>query len=150
MKNQAKRVDIVTIKMIKESSILYPERKVGSPSDAASLIKPFLAESDREKFVAVYLNTKNEPTAIHTVSIGTLNASLVHPREVFKGAILSNASSLLLAHNHPSGDTKPSIEDRKITERLVEAAKILGLEIIDHIIVGEGDRFFSFKEQGML
>lgn len=123
-KNQAKRVDIVSLKMIKESSILYEKRAVISPKDASELVREFLEDSDREKFVVAYLNTKNEPTAIHTVSIGTVNSSLVHPREVMKGAILSNASSIILSHNHPSNNVKPSEEDIRITKRLVEVGKL--------------------------
>ncbi len=146
----AKRVNIISLKMIKESSVLYPERKVSSPHDAAQLVRPLLADSDREKFVAVYLNTKNEPTAIHIVSIGTLNASMVHPREVFKGAVLSNAFSMFVAHVHPSGDTTPSTEDKVVTNLLLEAGKIMDIKIIDHIIIGGGDRFYSFKEQGLM
>lgn len=144
----AKRVDIVSLRMVKECSVLYQKRKITSPSDGAELIKEFLEDSDREKFVVVYLNTKNEPTAIHTVSVGTVNASLVHPREVMKGAILSNAASMILFHNHPSSDTKPSSEDRAITKRLVEAGKILGVEVIDHIIIGDG--YYSFKEHDLI
>jgi len=150
-KTQAKRVNIVSLKMVKESSVLYQQRRVVSPSDAAELVREFLEDSDREKFVVAYLNTKNEPTAIHTVSIGTVNSSLVHPREVMKGAILSNATSIILSHNHPSGsNVKPSDEDVKITKRLVEAGKLIGIEIIDHVIIGHDGRYFSFKEEGII
>lgn len=149
-KKAAKRVEIVSLKMIRESSMLYSNRKVSSPSDAKELIEEFLEDCDREKFVVAFLNTKNEPTAIHTVSIGTLNASLVHPREVFKGALLSNANTIILSHNHPSGDPKPSKEDIGITKRLKEAGKILGIDILDHIIIGKDGRYYSFKEEGEL
>ena len=147
----AKRVDIVSIKMVREGSVLYKNRKVSSPNDAVELIRDFLEDVDREKFVVAYLNNKNEPTAIHTVSIGTLNSSLVHPREVMKAAILSNANAILLSHNHPSGwDVNPSDDDINITKRLVEAGKILGIEILDHIIIGENGKYYSFKEEGRL
>lgn len=140
-----KRVDIVSIKMVKESSILYQKRKVTSPRDAYDLIKGFLDDKDREHFIAVYLDVKNQPVAIHTVSIGSLNASIVHPREVFKAGLQCNAGSIILGHNHPSGIANPSIEDERITERLVEAGKILGISITDHIIVGD-DSYYSFRE----
>ncbi len=92
------------------------------------------------------LNTKNNITGINVVSIGSLNSSLVHPREVFKAAILGNAAAIILAHNHPSGDPSPSPEDLEITRRLVEAGKILGIEVLDHVIIG--DRWESLKERG--
>ena len=149
-KQAAKRVDIVSLKMVKESSILYGNRKVSSPNDAKELVKVFLEDCDREKFLVAYLNIKNEPIAIHTVSIGSLNSSICHPREVLKGALLSNAASMILFHNHPSGDVSPSKEDVAITKRLVEAAKLIGIEIIDHIIIGDRDKYYSFKEEGII
>jgi DNA repair protein RadC len=145
---QRKRVDIVSIKMVREASVLYEKRKIASPRDAFELIKDFLKDEDREKFLAIYLNTKNEPTAIHTVSIGTINASLVHPREVFKGALMTNAASVIVAHNHPSNECNPSKEDIQITKRLMEAGKIIGIEVIDHIIVGDSNHYISLKERG--
>jgi DNA repair protein RadC len=93
------------------------------------------------------LDIKNKVIGINTVSIGNLNSSIVHPREVFKPAILSNAASILLAHNHPSGDPEPSREDVAITTRLVEAGKILGIDVIDHLILGDGC-YHSLKEAG--
>ena len=147
----AKRVDIVSLKMVREGSILYKNRKVSSPNDAVALIEDFLEDADREKFVVAYLNNRHEPTAIHTVSIGTLNSSLVHPREVMKAAILSNAKTILLSHNHPSGsDVTPSEEDISITKRLIDAGKIMGIDILDHIIIGENGKYYSFKEEGRL
>lgn len=147
---KAKRVDIVSIKMVKESSMLYAERKLKQPEDAVALLRNFLEDADRENFVVVCLNTKSEPTAIHTVSVGTLNSNPVHPREVFKAAILANAATIILAHNHPSGDPTPSREDIEITERLKEAGEILGIEVLDHIIIGDNGRFVSFKARGIL
>lgn len=144
-----KRVDIVSIKMVRESSILYSNRKISSPSDAIELFKKFLYESDREQFIVCCMDTKNQPTSINVVSVGTLNSSLVHPREVFKSAILGNSSSIIVAHNHPSGDPSPSKEDIYITERLKEAGKIVGINILDHIIIGD-NRYISFKEKGVI
>jgi DNA repair protein RadC len=145
----AKRVDIVSIKMVKESSLLYKDRKVSSPNDAYKLIKEFLECADREELIVCSLDTKNQPTTINVVSIGTLNSSLVHPREVFKVAILSNAASIIIAHNHPSGHPEPSTEDINITNRLKECGKLLGIDVIDHIIIGT-ERFVSLKEKGIL
>jgi DNA repair protein RadC len=121
---------------------------ISSPADVDGLLRGRIANRDRENFVAVLLNTKNEVLEISTISIGTLSNSLVHPREVFKPAVRASAASVVLAHNHPSGKVEPSREDREITGRLVDAAEILGIEVLDHVIVGDG--YFSMKERGML
>jgi len=149
IKSKAKRVNIVTIKMIKDSSVLYGERTINSPSTAVNLLEQFLEDSDREMLIVCCLDTKNQPTCINVVSIGTLNSSLVHPREVFKPAILGNSSSIIVAHNHPSGDTSPSNEDIRITERLKEAGKIIGIELIDHLIIGRS-KYTSLKGKGVI
>ena len=121
---------------------------ISSPADVDRLLRGRIANLDRENFVVVLLNTKNEVNEISTVSVGTLSASLVHPREVFKPAIRASAASVILAHNHPSGKVEPSTEDREVTRRLTEAAEILGIEVLDHVIVG--DSYFSMKEHGVL
>jgi len=99
--------------------------------------------------VVICLDTKNQPTAINVCHVGSLNASLVHPREVMKPAILSNAASILVGHNHPSGNSEPSQEDIQVTRKLVEAGKIMGIELLDHIVIGE-DEFVSLKEKGYI
>lgn len=144
----AKRVDIISLKMVKDGSIMYGNRKISSPEDIVKLTVDFVDGCDREKFIAIYLNTKNEPVAIHTVSQGSLNASIVHPREVMKGAILSNSNSMIFVHNHPSGNPQPSDEDKNITDRLIEAGELMGIKVLDHVIVGEG--YYSFKEKGLV
>ena len=146
---RAKKVDIITLKIVRESSLLYKPRTIRGPEDAFELVRNTLEDADRETFLVICLSTKNEPVALHTVSIGTLNSSVVHPREVFKAALMVNTSSLILAHNHPSGDPVPSREDIEITRRLVEAGNVLGIQILDHIIVGNG-RYRSLKDAGML
>lgn len=143
----AKRVNIISLRLVKESSLLYKERSIRSPEDGYKLLKQFLGNVDREHFVVVGLDTKNQPTCINTVSIGSLNSAIVHPREVMKLAILSNAASILVGHNHPSGIPQPSQEDIKVTQRLSEAGKLLGIDLIDHIILGD-DSFVSLKEKG--
>jgi DNA repair protein RadC len=126
-----------------------PQRPVvSSPADVDRLLRGRIANLDRENFVVVLLNTKNEVIETPLVSVGTLTASLVHPREVFKPAIRASAASVILAHNHPSGKVEPSREDREATGMLVQAAEVLGIEVLDHVIVGDG--FFSMKEHGML
>ena len=146
---QSKRVDLVSIKLVKESSFLYEERKISSPETAAKLFSRFFADLDREKFVVACLNTKNEVNCVEIISIGSLNASIVHPREVYKTAIVSNAASIIVAHNHPSGHIQPSKEDINITKRLKEAGELIGIPLIDHLIIG-GENVFSFKESGEL
>lgn len=121
---------------------------ISSPADVDELLRGRIANQDRENFIAVLLNTKNEVIEAPTISIGTLQASLVHPREVFKPAIRASAASVILAHNHPSGKVEPSREDCEVTQRLVEASRIVGIEVLDHVIVGNG--YISMKEQGML
>ncbi|MED0998344.1 JAB domain-containing protein [Bacillus mobilis] len=137
MNQPAKRVDIVKLKMVKKSSLLYKERRVKSPEDASVLFKQFLDGADREYFIVLCLDIKNQPTAINVCYIGSLNSSIVHPREVLKPAIISNAASIIVAHNHPSNDTTPSREDLEVTKRLIEAGKVVGIDVLDHLIVNE-------------
>ena len=149
MSNVAKRINIVSIKMIKEASFLYQTRTISSPKDAYEMIKEQLEGLDREQFIIACLNTKNEPTNITVVSVGSLNKAIVHPREVFKTAILSNAASIMAFHNHPSGETTPSQQDIQLTSRLYEAGELLGIKLLDHLIIGDGT-FTSLKEKGYL
>jgi DNA repair protein RadC len=104
----------------------------------------------KEHFWVIGLSTRNAIQYIDLVSLGTLNASLVHPREVFRFSILKAVSSIILSHNHPSGDPEPSEEDLRITKRLVEAGKIIGIEVLDHIVIGSRGSFCSFKERGII
>lgn len=145
----AKRVDIVQIKLVREKTILYQNRKIRSPQDANELLSKFLGLVDREHFLVMCLDTKNQPTCIQTVHIGSLNSSIVHPREVFKTAILSNSASIIVAHNHPSNVTTPSSEDIEVTNRLKEAGTIIGIDLLDHLIICE-DSFLSLNEKGYI
>ena len=149
MSNVPKRINLVSIKMVKEASFLYQTRTISSPYDAYEMIKDQLQDLDREQFIIACLNTKNEPTNITVVSVGSLNKAIVHPREVFKTAILSNAASIMAFHNHPSGDTTPSQQDLQLTNRLYEAGELLGIKLLDHLIIGDGS-FTSLKEKGYL
>jgi DNA repair protein RadC len=143
-------INIYKIKMIKENTVEY-SNTIKSPCDVAALARDVLEmhEMAEENFIILCLNTKNKIAGVHTVSIGSLNASIVHPREVFKAALLNNASGIICLHNHPSGDPEPSREDIEITHRLVNAGNILGIKVLDHIIIGDG-RYISLKEQGMM
>lgn len=123
--------------------------KIASPEDVSTLLMAELRYKKQEHFLVLILDTKNQVTAIETITIGTLNASLVHPREVFCRAIRKSANGIILVHNHPSGDPQPSREDQLLTERLTESGRILGILILDHVVIGDG-RYFSFKENGLL
>jgi len=114
----------------------------------ADLVRREVPTSDRERFVVYLLDVKHRPIAFETVSVGILDGSLIHPREVFKAAVAANAASILLAHNHPSGDPAPSGQDREVTRRLKEAGKLLGVPVVDHVIVGPRGDHFSFREKG--
>lgn len=109
----------------------------------------FLMEETKEVFITLHLDGKNRVICMDLVSLGTLNQSLVHPREVFKTACLSNAAAIILVHQHPTGDPSPSSEDIAITRRLKEAGEIMGIKILDHIIIGDGE-YLSFVERGLL
>lgn len=145
----AKRVNIVQVKLVREKTLLYKDRKIRSPRCAYQLIRDFLGDVDREHFIVLCLDTKNQPTCIQVVHIGSLNASIVHPREVLKPALLSNAASIIVAHNHPSNVSDPSPEDIEVTKRLVHAGEILGIDILDHLILCT-DTFRSLKESGCM
>ena len=121
---------------------------IRSPKDGAEIASRFIGRDDREVFFVMCLNTKNSVVAVHRCHVGSLNSSLAHPREVFKSAILNNSSSIILAHQHPSGDVVPSPEDIHVTKRLVDAGKLLGIEVLDHLIVNSFGRFTSLKEKG--
>ena len=143
-------INIYKIKMIKEDTVEY-NNTIKSPCDVAALAREVLEmhEMAEENFIILCLNTKNKIVGIHTVSIGSLNASIVHPREVFKVALLNNANGIICLHNHPSGDPEPSREDIEITHRLANAGNILGINVLDHVIIGE-QRYVSLKEQGAM
>ncbi|MBM7554507.1 JAB domain-containing protein [Thalassobacillus pellis] len=144
-----KMYEIVRIKQVVEEAKDVPyEAIVRSPEDAASITAHFIGEEDREVFFALYLNQKNHIVAVHRVHVGTVNTCPVHPREVFKGAILSNAASIIVAHNHPSQEVQPSPEDIEVTSRLVQAGKIIGVEVLDHLIVNASGSYTSLKEKG--
>jgi DNA repair protein RadC len=142
---------VYRVQLVHETVIPANRPQLGSSADAARLLRQFLRQVDREHFVVLLVDRKNRLIGIHTVSVGSLTASVVHPREVFKAAILSNAAAILCGHNHPSGDPQPSGEDRSLTRRLVKAGEILGIEVLDHVIIGDGAAdYYSFADQGML
>lgn len=125
------------------------EAVIRQPNDLAILLMPYFRQLAHEEFVVVLVDTKNNVLSKRTVFRGSLNASIVHPREVFKYAIRHSAAAVLVAHNHPSGDPTPSREDIDVTRRLVEAGKIIGIEVLDHVVFGDG-RTISMKEKGLV
>jgi DNA repair protein RadC len=123
-----------------------------SVSDSETCFKTFRSAFeglDREHFAVICLDAKNNPIGFNVVAVGCLTMTIVHPREVFKCAVLQNAAAVILAHNHPSGDTTPSQEDRRITERLIDCAKILGIPVLDHLIFGNNG-YLSFADEGWI
>ena len=121
---------------------------IKTPEDIVEQVRARLKDKKKEHFLVALLNTRNQLIGIAPISIGSLDASIVHPREVFKEAISATAASVIFAHNHPSGDPQPSEDDIKLTKRLVQAGEIIGIEVLDHIIVG-GNTFVSMKRQGL-
>jgi DNA repair protein RadC len=140
------------LELVKEESHKYEvETRISCPKDIYEVLTKVcrIQCNAEEVFILITLNIKNIVTGYFEVHRGTINTSLVHPREVFKRALLNNASDIMVAHNHPSGDPNPSKEDIQITERLKEAGNLLGINLLDHIIVGE-DKYISLKEKGVL
>ncbi|MFH1799109.1 MAG: JAB domain-containing protein [Candidatus Omnitrophota bacterium] len=137
----------VKIQLVRESKPVK-EYIITEPKDIYELVKDELKSSDREIFLSVQLNTRNQVLGINIVSVGTLNASMVHPREVFKPAILQNAAGIILVHNHPSENEEPSEDDLTITNKLSDAGKLLDIDVLDHIIVGKS--FYSFLDKGLI
>lgn len=122
---------------------------IRSPQDVYNLLESEMRYLDKEHFVCVFLSTKNHVISTEVVSIGSLNSAIVHPREVFKAAIKFSSASIICTHNHPSGDPTPSPEDIELTNRLVEAGTIIGIEVLDHLIFGSSN-FCSLKEKGFM
>ncbi|WP_301108354.1 DNA repair protein RadC [Sporosarcina sp.] len=123
--------------------------KIRSPEDAANYLMTDMSSLNQEHFVVLFLNVKNEVLHKQTIFIGSLNSSIVHPREVFREAFKRSAASMIISHNHPSGDTTPSREDIEVTKRLMEAGAIMGIDVLDHIIIGD-QKFISLKDKGYI
>jgi DNA repair protein RadC len=148
---QAKAVQIIAgVELGRRIALKKTARMaIHSPYDAADYLTELLQLDQQEKLYALYLNTKNEIIFEKVIFVGSLNASIVHPREVYKEAVKWSAASVLVAHNHPSGDPTPSREDVKVTRRLVDAGRVLGIECLDHLVIGYG-KHISMKEKGYM
>ena len=136
-------IPVYRLKLVRDGSVESPA--ILNPPALAFHLRE-IATADREHMVCIHLNTKNQPIGRQTISIGTLNATLVSPREVFKAAILANAFAIVLAHNHPSGSVNPSQDDHAITKQIAEAGKLLGIHLLDHVILGPENQMYSFQE----
>lgn len=128
---------------------LVVARALRNPADSAAAFMALLHDEPTEVFGVLCLTTKHGVIAYHEVSRGTLDSTLVHPREVFKAALLANAAAIVAGHNHPSGDPTPSPDDAALTRRLVAAGELLGVPVLDHVVIGDG-RYYSFKAAGGL
>lgn len=144
------KLNVVRVKLIDDTP-LFGNELIQSADDAIFLMQRELQNSDRETFCVLHLNAKGKPLSMSVVSVGSLNSTLVHPREVFKASILSNAAAVIFMHNHPSGDLTPSEDDKRTTKQLEKAGKILGIRVVDHIIVGENkENYYSFHANDIL
>ena len=143
-------LQVVNIRMVKEPS-LYSAERISSPEDAIRVIAKEFATYDREVFAVLNLKTNGQPINLNICSMGTLDSSVISPREIFKSCILSNAGGFIGLHNHPSGSISPSQEDRDVTKRLMSCSEMLGIRMLDHIIIGgETGDMYSFKSEGLL
>ncbi|MFQ3542627.1 DNA repair protein RadC [Halobacillus rhizosphaerae] len=148
----AKAVLIISaIELGKRMQQMKPAERymIRSPEDGADFVMEEMRDLKQEHFICLFLNTKNQVLHRQTIFIGSLNASIVHPREVFKEAVKRSAASIICAHNHPSGDPTPSQEDIHVTRRLQECGKMIGIELLDHLVIGDR-KFISLKEKGYL
>ena len=145
------RISRYRLLLVKDGSITTTwDRQVRRSRDVVDLMVPVLADLDREAFWVILLDTKNRATGLNLVSLGSLSATLVHPREVFKPLIVGNAAAGILVHNHPSGDPTPSGEDIALSRRLCEVGDLMGIRVLDHVIVGDGGAFRSLADDGLL
>ena len=143
-----KELEMVSVRLVPDYK-LYSETALITSEDAVKLLQEELAQYDREVFCVLHLNAKNYPISASITSIGEINSTLVHPREVFKSAVLASAAGIVLLHNHPSGDPTPSNEDILLTERIKKAGEIIGIDLLDHIIIGN-NCYISFLESELI
>jgi DNA repair protein RadC len=148
-------VSLYRVCLVKDHSVTFGENcNITNPSQAQAILKDLIltrGQPDREQFLVAMLNCKNDLIGFNIVSVGSLSAATVHQREVLKPAILANAASIMMCHNHPSGDPQPSEEDRLLTRTIVQAADIIGIRVLEHLIITmDNDQYFSFADQGLI
>ena len=137
------------VTLVRDNRAVPPSSPLTTSTTAAAILRPLFAGLDREQFLVCGLDAKHRIIGVNVVSIGSLTLAIVHPREVFKPLMLMNAAACICAHNHPSGDTAPSQEDRVLTSRLRQGAELLGITLLDHLILAD-ERCYSFADQGWL
>lgn len=144
------KLPVIRVQIVREGGRSPKPLLVADSTDAGAIIAKYLECEDREHLVILMLDVKNHLIGVHTVSVGILNATLVAPREVFKAAILANAASIVVGHNHPSGDLTPSPEDIEVTNKLVDAGQVIGIDVLDHVIVAPTGGFLSLQKKGLI
>lgn len=148
----------MTVQRVRELEIRFKpmrlplpvQREVLSPRNAAEIVRHLLSDSPAEKAIALHLNTKRRLIGVHTISTGTIDSTLVHPRDVLLAALMSDARSVIVAHNHPSGDPTPSRDDFEVFTRLAAAGELMGVSLDDALVIGDEGRYYSFREAGVL
>lgn len=143
-------LEVVSVRLVKDAPVLS-ERKIEKPEDAIAVVGEVLSEMDREVVCVINLKADGTPINCNFVSMGAVNQAMAEPREIFKSAILSNAVSMIMVHNHPSGNLEPSRADTVMTDRILKLSHMAGIPLIDHVIVGgDNTKYFSFKEKDMM
>lgn len=142
-------ISLYRVQLVHEAAYPYRVSTLTSSKEAADFFRPLYQGADREQFTVAFLDAKHRVIGIEVVSVGSLTAALVHPREVFKSAVITNSAAIILCHNHPSGVPDPSPEDRQLTSRLCQAGELLGIRVLDHVILGD-DTHYSFVDYGVL
>lgn len=149
-KQEPFQLDVVSVRLVRSAPI-FSDKKITNPKEAVSLVGELLCEMDREVVCVINLKADGTPINCNFASMGAIDQAIAEPRELFKSAILSNAATMILLHNHPSGTLEPSKEDTMMTDRLLKLSVLLGIPLIDHVIVGgDNSRYFSFKEKEMI
>jgi DNA repair protein RadC len=149
-----KSISVYRVSLVKDESVSFGNVRLNNSQQAQALIQNLIlskGQPDREQFVVALLNAKNEMIGLNIVSIGALSNATIHPREVLKPAILANSASMILAHNHPSNDLEPSPDDINVTNKIIRAAEIIGIQVHEHLIINmDDDRYYSFADQGII
>jgi DNA repair protein RadC len=149
-----KFISIYRVSLVRDEHIKFDQTRLSGSSDAQAVIRNLIklqGQSDREQFCVLLLDAKNKTIGLNIVSTGSLSSAMVHPREVLKPAILANASAMILAHNHPSGELTPSPQDKAITKKIIQASSIIGITVHEHLIISMEDNcYFSFADQGLI
>lgn len=150
MKEGYVNIPLVRLQVLKEKDVRYSGGRMNEPKSVSEIVRNLIGNTDREYVVVSCVDAQMNPTCIEIASIGTVNECPMSPREVLKNAVLRNAYGVVMCHNHPSGDVRPSGNDIDVTERLEKAGEIIGIKLIDHVIIGDDNDYFSFREEDML